>query len=519
MPAGGRLLVVGLGPAGPELTTPLARRAIEEAPIAFLRTARHPAAAPFVALANVVALDHCYEEGETFEEVYAAIVREVLDGVRVHGGATYAVPGSPAVAERTVELLREAGGGEVVVGGGMSFFELAWERLGIDPIALGVKLVDAEQFPVHSAGEAGPLLVSQCWSKAVMSAVKLAVDTEPSRPVVILRHLGLPDEQVIEVAWSEIDRAVEVDHLTSLYVPELAAPIGRETVRVAEVVRVLRERCPWDMDQTHSSLTRHLLEEAYEAVEAIDQLGDDPQSASPEAISLLEEELGDLLCQVLFHATLAEEEGLFNLADVARTLNDKLVSRHPHVFGDVVADTPDAVVANWERIKHSEKHRSHLFDGVPRAMPSLARAAKSERKLSSVGLGWDATGETAEELREMLEAVIGGGGPGALLVALARLSTAGGGDPEAAARGALVALGRVVESVEYAARDAMGSGGQEAAATDQAAAATGDGGAGDSGAGESGSGESGAGAPFGVDLGALEPSWRLEMWRAARKEL
>ena len=130
--------------------------------------------------------------------------------------------------------------------------------------------------------------------------------------------------------WEDLDRVVEPDHLTSLWLPEVSAPVGHELVRFAELVRTLRERCPWDREQTHESLSRHLLEESYELVEAI-------ASGDP---AHLQEELGDVLFQVFFHATLATEDGEFTLADVARDVHDKLVRRHPHVFGDVDADTP-----------------------------------------------------------------------------------------------------------------------------------------------------------------------------------
>lgn len=217
----------------------------------------------------------------------------------------------------------------------------------------------------------------------------------------------------------------------------------------AELVRVLRARCPWDMAQTHRSLVRHLLEETYEAMEALEALGDDPAAAGPAAAAHAEEELGDLLCQIFFHATLAEEEGLFNLADVAENVRAKLVARHPHVFGDVEAATPDAVVANWERLKQAEKGRDHLFDGVPAAMPALARAAKAERKLASVGLGVDVTGAPAPP---------GGAGDGAgggerggeALLALARALAHEGEDPEALLRRALDDLASVVRRVEAA---------------------------------------------------------------------
>ena len=339
-----RVVTVGLGPAGPEHTTPAALAALSSAPAVFLRTARHPAAGPWLGRANVVGLDDCYEAEDSFPAVYRAIAEVVIAGALEHGSVAYAVPGSPMVAERTVELLRSSGSIELEVVPGLSFCDLAWARLGLDPVVAGVRLVDAESFAVQAAGDAGPLLVGQCWSKEVLSSVKLSFDGDPG-PAVLLYHLGLADEVVVEVPWSEIDRTLEADHLTSLYVPALSEPVGREVTRLEELVRTLRERCPWDREQTHHSLVQHVLEETYEAMEAIEALGPDPSAAGAEASAHLCEELGDLLCQVLFHARLAEEEGLFNLADVARGVHDKLVSRHPHVFGDVVATSSGAVLA------------------------------------------------------------------------------------------------------------------------------------------------------------------------------
>ena len=130
----------------------------------------------------------------------------------------------------------------------------------------------------------------------------------------MLQRLGLPDERIVEVPWHELDRAVEPDHLTSVYVPALAAPVAGEVAAFAELVRRLRADCPWDREQTHQSLRRHLIEEAYEVLEAIDHL----DVEAGEGYDDLEEELGDLLFQVVFHATLAAEEGRFTLADVAR---------------------------------------------------------------------------------------------------------------------------------------------------------------------------------------------------------
>jgi tetrapyrrole methylase family protein/MazG family protein len=481
------VVAVGLGPAGPEHTTPAAVAALSSAPVAFLRTSRHPAATRWLELANVVVLDHCYDTGTTFGEVYRSIVDIVLAGAAEHGTVAYAVPGSPAVAERTVELLGCEESIELEVVPGLSFCELAWARLGIDPLESGVRLVDAESFAVQAAGDAGPLLVGQCWSRGVLSSVKLCFDADPG-PAVLLHHLGLADESIVEVPWSEIDRTLEPDHLTSLYVPHLEVPIARELTRLAELVRVLRDRCPWDREQTHHSLVRHLLEETYEAMEAIESLGDDPVGAPPAVVAHVSEELGDLLCQVLFHATLAEEEGLFNLADVAKGVHDKLVARHPHVFGDVKATTPGAVLANWERNKQAEKQRTHLFEGIPAAMPALARAAKVERKLASVELGWPTTGLDVGALVTALGGMLVLTDPdvgvdrgtaeavGSLLLEEARLVAHWGEDPESLVRQALDRLGARLAAAEAAARDS------------------------------------------GADLGSLDPAVRLELWRAANAE-
>jgi tetrapyrrole methylase family protein/MazG family protein len=461
------VVALGLGPAGPEHTTPAVADVLEHSPVAFLRTARHPAASVWLGRENVVALDYCYETGSSFEQVYRSIVEVVSAAASRHGRIAYAVPGSPAVGERTVELLRSEASIELEVVPGLSFVELAWARLGIDPMEAGVRLVDAESFAVQAAGDAGPVLVGQCWSQAVLSQVKLCFDADPG-PAVLLHHLGLDDEAVVEVPWSEIDRTLEADHLTSLYVPHLDVPVARELTRLVELVRVLRERCPWDREQTHHSLVQHLLEETYEAMEAIELLGDDPAGAPAGVVAHVSEELGDILCQVLFHTRLAEEEGLFNLADVAREVHDKLVVRHPHVFGDVIATTPAAVLANWERNKQTEKGRTHLFEGIPVAMPALARAAKAERKLASVDLGWTATGMDARALVSALAAMLKITDPhagldadtasaiGELLLEEARLVAHWGEDPESLLRQALEGLGTRLAALEAAAREAGG---------------------------------------------------------------
>ncbi len=169
--------------------------------------------------------------------------------------------------------------------------------------------------------------------------------------------------------------------------------------RFTELVEIMarlrgENGCPWDRQQTHESLKPYLVEEAYEVLEAIDE-----QDAST-----LCEELGDLTLQVVFHAQLAEEAGAFARADVLAAICEKLKRRHPHVFGDVVAETAQEVLFNWEQIKHAERRRlqgkASLLDGVPRELPALLRAHRLQEKASRVGFDW---AEAREVLRKVEE--------------------------------------------------------------------------------------------------------------------
>ena len=434
----GRVVVVGLGPGDPRQVSVAARDAIAVAAHRFVRTTRHPSA-HLVEPAR--SFDDLYEQSESMDAVYGRIVDTLAEAAAEHGEVLYAVPGSPLVAERTVEMLRGDPRVETAVVPSLSFLDLAWLRLGLDPLEAGVRLVDGHRFAEAAAGQPGPFLVGQCDSRLVLSDVKLAVDEAveggPRPMVTVLQRLGLPDEAVFEVELEDLDRVVEADHLTSVWLPRLGAPVAGEFTRFAELVRTLRARCPWDRAQTHQSLTRHLIEETYEVLDAIEALGSSPD----EAYGHLEEELGDLLFQVAFHATLAAEAGQFNLADVARGIHDKLVARHPHVFGE-----PGHEVPNWEEQKKAEKGRASVMDGVPANLPSLLYAFKMQSKAASVGFDWEnAAGawvKIGEELDELRAAVAEGpeGAPavsdelGDVLFSVVNVARHLGVDPESALR-------------------------------------------------------------------------------------
>jgi MazG family protein len=226
----------------------------------------------------------------------------------------------------------------------------------------------------------------------------------------------------------------------------------------------LRERCPWDRAQTHSSLMPHLVEETYEVLDALTEV-DGPEAAA-DAYAHMEEELGDLLFQIVFHARLADEAGYFDLADVASGVHDKLVHRHPHVFGDVDADSADQVVANWESIKKSEKGRSSVTEGIPAALPALMLATKLARKARAVGLEPDdaTAGQTADTLAALTRRAEGTDpqpddplssdtadlhrGLGELLFAVANLAQRLGVDAEQALRDRALSLREDIRAAE-----------------------------------------------------------------------
>jgi tetrapyrrole methylase family protein / MazG family protein len=170
--------------------------------------------------------------------------------------------------------------------------------------------------------------------------------------------------------------------------------------RLVEVLAALRapDGCPWDREQTHETLRRYLIEEAYEAIEAIDN----------NDLEHLKEELGDVLLQIVFHAQIADEAGMFNFNDVTDTIITKLERRHPHVFGDVKVESADDVARNWEEIKVREKNRESVLEGIPKALPALLHSFKLQRKAARVGFDWEnvdgALDKVKEELSELYDA-------------------------------------------------------------------------------------------------------------------
>ena len=225
--------------------------------------------------------------------------------------------------------------------------------------------------------------------------------------VLLLDRLGDADQISMPLTVSQL-ASYEGGARTTVVVPAVDAGL----YGLIATNRVLRSACPWDMKQTHHSLLTHLIEEAYETADAIGHLPTNAPEGEPDfgAYAEVEDELGDLLLQVVFHATLAAEAGAFDIDEVAEVNRRKLIRRHPHVFGDVEVAGADDVLANWEQIKQEEKQRDSMMDDIPSGMPAVARAMKVQKRASSVGFDWGAVQPVFEVLRSEiaeLEAAVG----------------------------------------------------------------------------------------------------------------
>ncbi len=399
------VLVVGLGPAGLDRLAPATMAALDAVETVVARTGHHPAVADLAARRQVVTCDDLYTSADGFDSVYSAIADRVVS-LAATGSVAYAVPGSASVGERSVPLVVErarAAGNTVEIVPGESFLDLVWTVTGCDPIADGAQVIDGRALPdplqLHL-----PTVITQVDRPEVLGDVAAVLGRvlPDETPVTVLDRLGDPEQVVETMPLHDISRHPVGPRTTLYLVPPLNGWFGLVTTN-----RRLRAECPWDREQTHHTLVSHLIEEAFEAVEALGAL---PPTApgefdDPVVYAEVEEELGDLLLQTVFHATLAEEAGMFGVEEVAEGIRRKLVRRHPHVFGDAAAHDADAVLARWEILKAEEKDRPSLLDGIPKAMPALSRAEKLQRRAATVGFDWaepmPVLAKVGEELEEL----------------------------------------------------------------------------------------------------------------------
>ena len=402
------ITIIGLGPAGPELLTNQTTDWLNEIDEIYLRTGQHPAVAGLPKNLKVHTFDSYYESFEKFEDVYAAIVDEVIRLALEKGMVTYAVPGHPYVAESTSpEIVKraKAAGIPVRVLEALSFLEPTFTILGLDPFP-NLVLIDAlelasSNFPQFPPSR--PIIISQIYSRMIAAEVKQTLmEVFPDEhPVKLIHGAGSKNAIVEEIPLYEIDRNRNIGILTSLYIEPL--PTGSSFEEFQELIAHLRapDGCLWDREQDHQSLRKHLLSETYEALSALDE--DDPDHIC--------EEMGDLLLQIVLHAQIANEYGEFRMSDVIKGIYDKIIRRHPHVFSNVKVTGVSSVLTNWEKIKEGERaangktEQNGLLSGVPLDYPALAQSQEIQDRAARVGFDWETIEPVFAKVYEELEEV------------------------------------------------------------------------------------------------------------------
>ena len=402
------IVIVGLGPAGANNLTREAWDWLTQIDELWARTRYHPV---FSDLPENLVVNSFDGEDEYLSSDYGKdIAEKIIQIAQQQGGITYAVPGSPFIAEETVrEILARVADSDIAVRviDGMSFLEPVCSALGIDPHpklvltdSLYLASIEIPFFPASS-----PALISNLRPGMEASDLKLTLmNAYPDEyPVKLIHNAGLPDELVEEIPLYEIDQSLHTGLMTTLYLP--ARENGRAFEDFQQIIARLRapDGCPWDREQTHMSLRPYLLQESYEVLEALDE----------ENADHLVEELGDLLLQIVLHAQIATENQDFNMTDVIAAVSEKIVRRHPHVFGGQDVESVDGVLHNWEQIKAEERkskgeERKSMLDGIPTALPALTQADQIQQRAQRVGFDWKTIdpviAKIHEELQELKEA-------------------------------------------------------------------------------------------------------------------
>jgi tetrapyrrole methylase family protein/MazG family protein len=426
------ITILGLGPGRWDDLTLQARALLEQAAsdntTVYFRTLRHPAVEPLkreIPSLRMESFDSLYNELSDWNTLCQRIAEEICTRAEQYPPVLYAVPGHPLTGEASVQLILQRARQRRLstnIVAGLSFLEPVCAALELDPLTAGAQILDATTLAALRIDEiAGkiistiPLLVAQLYNRGLASAVRLALsECYPDEwPVKLVRAAGIDNsdrgETVVEMPLYELDHNSFADHFSTLYVPPLDE---MKALRLPETLRYITMRlrrepdgCPWDRQQTHQSLTRYVVEETYEVVEALEENN----------MEKLAEELGDLLLQVYLHAEIARQDGDFSIGDVFEHVNTKLIRRHPHVFGQVEVDNAGQVVQNWEVIKRQERIDSgkdvkteSVLDGAPLAAPALIVSQEYQKRAARTGFDFSnvqgALAKLAEELQELQEA-------------------------------------------------------------------------------------------------------------------
>jgi tetrapyrrole methylase family protein/MazG family protein len=276
--------------------------------------------------------------------------------------------------------------------------------LNLDTVT-GIFLVEAaalKSLHVPPFSPEMPVLITGINSKESAAGLKVLLSSVyPSdHSIKILQDFGTGTQKAYEISLKDIEHLEHTDMLTAIFIPPL--PQGTAFEQFQEIIAHLRapDGCPWDREQTHLTLRKHLIEESYETLDALDT--GDPGK--------MQEEFGDLMLQIVLNAQIASENNEFDMTDVIKGIHDKIVRRHPHVFGEVIVDGVGNVLQNWEKIKAAERvstgdHEKGLLDGLPAAFPALTQAQEYQDRAARVGFDWPEIEGVLDKIKEEIDEV------------------------------------------------------------------------------------------------------------------
>ena len=397
--------ILGLGTGSIDSLTVRAYKTLNESKNIYIRTGEFPTARALREEGiKFETYDEKYNSSDLFKTLYEFIAEDIVQKGKEFGDVVYAVPGHPLVAERSVTNLIDrckAENIEYEILPATSFIDLAMEKLEVDA-SEGFKVIDAFDIKDKVINKREDIFITQVYNGLIASEVKLKL-LEIFNDETKINYIKLDMEtgEFInrEIELFELDWQEDLDHTTYVYVKK-DIHNKYDFQDLLEIIDKLRapDGCPWDKVQTHDSIKRDLLEECYEVIDAIEN----------NDIVNLEEELGDLLLHVVFHSSIGKEEGEFTIADVINGICTKMVYRHPHVFKDSIAETPDDVIKSWDETKKKEKGFDNITDemkAVAKALPRLIRAAKIQKKAAKVGFDFENVEMAMEKVEEELNEI------------------------------------------------------------------------------------------------------------------
>ena len=398
--------IIGLGPGDPNALTVGAIEELKNSNNVYFRTEIHPTVDYIKKCGNSYnSYDYFYETCDSFDQVYLNIAEDIIKKYDDQGDLIYAVPGHPLVAERSVTNLIELCKKDNIkyeVIPAVSFVDAMMERLEIDPIA-GLKIIDAFDIKNQILDKRIGTIITQVYNGLIASEVKIKLSEfyDDETEIFYCRAVGIDgEERICKIPLYELDMQEDIDYLTSIYIPK-DDENKKDIYDLLNLVEVLRGEngCPWDKEQSHESIKKAIVEESYEVLDAIEK----------EDYDGLIEELGDVLFQVIFHASIENDEGFYNFSDVVEGVYNKMTYRHPHVFGEDKLSESEDVIRKWDELKKEEKNFKKFSDeleGVAKALPALIRANKIQKKANKIGFDMENIDEVIIKLKEEINEVI-----------------------------------------------------------------------------------------------------------------